>query len=114
MIKNLLVVDDDSHFLQLLSSILKKYFQVYEASGIIEALTILDTVPINAICSDYNMGDGSGLELLKKIRYRNNKIPFLLMSGSNDSRLTEETEQYGAVFCCKTDSTLLEKIKQIL
>ena len=32
--KNLLLVEDDRYFLQLLSSILKKDFQVHEATGV--------------------------------------------------------------------------------
>ena len=111
--RNLLLVDDDRDFLQLLSSMLQKDFQVYEATGITEALKILDTVPVHAICSDFNMPDGTGLELLGKIRNADIKIPFLLMSGNDDRRLTDTTERHGAVFCCKTDFDLLEKIKEM-
>ena len=111
--KSLLLVEDDRDFLQLLSSILKKNFQVYEATGIMEALKILETVPVNAICSDFNMRDGTGLELLKKLRYENVKTPFLLMSGNDDFRLVKATERHGAAFCCKTDVELLDKIKKI-
>ena len=110
--KTLMLVEDDRDFLQLLSSVLKKDFQVYEATGIMEALKILQTVQVNAICSDFNMRDGTGLELLKKLRYENVKTPFLLMSGNDDFRLAHATEQLGAVFCCKTDCELLEKIKK--
>ena len=66
--KRLLVVDDDRDFLQLLSSVLQQDFQVYEAAGVAEALKILDSVPVHAICSDFNMRDGTGLELLEKIK----------------------------------------------
>ena len=111
--KNLLLVDDDRDFLQLLSSILKKDFQVYEATGITEALKILQTAQINVICSDFNMWDGTRLELLKMLRYENVKTPFLLMSGNADFCLVNVAEQHGAVFCCKTDFELLEKIKKI-
>lgn len=111
--KNLLLVEDDRDFLQLLSSILKKDFQVHEATGVTEALKIIGAIPVNAICSDFNMRDGTGLELLKKLRYENINTPFLLMSGDDDRRLIDTTERHGAVFCCKTDSELLERIKEI-
>ncbi len=110
--KNLLLVDDDRDFLQLLSSILKKDFQVYEATGITEALKILEQGSVNVVCSDFNMRDGTGLDLLKKLRDENMKTPFLLMSGNYDARLADATARYGAVFCCKTDFELLEKIKE--
>ena len=111
--RNLLLVDDDTAFLQLLSSMLQKDFQVYEAMGVTEALRILDSVPVHAICSDFNMRDGTGIELLKKLHHKQNKIPFLLMSGDDDRRLIEITERYGAAFCCKTDFDLLGKIKEM-
>ena len=66
--KRLLLIDDDRDFLQLLSSVLQQDFQVYEAEGVAEALKILDSVPVHAICSDFNMRDGTGLELLEKIK----------------------------------------------
>ena len=111
--RNLLLVDDDRDFLQLLSSMLQKDFQVYEATGIEEAMKILDTVPVHAICSDFNMPDGTGIELLEKVRNADIKIPFMLMSGNDDRRLANTTERHGAVFCCKTDFDLLEKIKEM-
>ena len=111
--RNLLLVDDDRDFLQLLSSMLQKDFQVYEATGITEAMKILDTVPVHAICSDFNMPDGTGLELLEKLHHENVKFPFLLMSGNDDRRLVDITERYGDAFCCKTDFDLLEKIKEM-
>ena len=111
--KRLLLVDDDRDFLQLLSSVLQQDFQVYEAAGVAEALKILDSVPVHAICSDFNMRDGTGLELLEKLHHGNVKIPFLLMSGDDDCRLVDITKRYGAAFCCKTDFDLLEKIKEM-
>jgi len=111
--KKLLLVDDDTAFLQLLSSMLQQDFQVYEAAGVAEALKTLDTVPVHAICSDFNMRDGTGIELLERLYHEKNKIPFLLMSGDDDRRLIEITKQYGAAFCCKTDFDLLEKIKEM-
>lgn len=113
VLKRLLLVDDDMAFLQLLSSILQQDFEVYEATGVGETLKTLDTVPIHAICSDFNMKDGTGIDLLKRVYHEKNRMPFLLMSGDNDSRLVEITERYGAAFCCKTDYDLLKKIKEM-
>lgn len=63
--KRLLIVDDDFEFLRFLSSILKKQYQTYEATGVQEAIKLLESVTVDAICSDFNMRDGTGLELLK-------------------------------------------------
>lgn len=110
--KKLLLVDDDRDFRKILSSALEKNFEVYEADGLSQALKILDTIPINVICSDFYMRDGTGFDLLKEIRCKNITLPFLLMSGSDDTRFIDITRSYDAVFCCKTDD-LLNKIKEL-
>lgn len=40
--KKLLIVDDNLDFLGFLVSILKQHFEVYEASGVKEALQVLE------------------------------------------------------------------------
>lgn len=114
MLKRILVVDDDRDFLRLLSSALKKQFQTYEAAGVKDALEVLETVTVDAICSDYSMGDGTGLELLKMLRLEDVHLPFLLMSGFDDNRIINEAHSYGASCCCKTDYDLIAKIKGIV
>lgn len=109
----LLLVDDDRDFLQLLSSMLQQDFQVYEATGVKEALKTLNSVQVNAICSDFNMRDGTGLELLERLYHENIKIPFLLMSGNDDYRLYDAAERYGAIFSCKTDVDFLKRIRTL-
>lgn len=42
---------------------------------------------VDAICSDFNMKDGTDLELLEQLRSKGAQIPFLLMSGNNDFHL---------------------------
>jgi DNA-binding NtrC family response regulator len=110
--KKLLLVDDNRDFLQILSIALEKDFEVYKADGLSQALKVLDTVPINAICSDFYMRDGTGLDLIKEIRCKNITLPFLLMSGSDDTRFIDIARSYDALFCCKTDD-LLSKIKAL-
>ena len=96
--RKILVVDDNLDYLELLASVLGKYFEVHEATGVKDALRVLGDKEkeIEAICSDYNMRDGTGLDLLEKVRQEGITIPFLLMSGD---------------FCCKTDCDFIEKIK---
>ncbi len=109
--RNLLLVDDDRDFLQLLSSMLQTDFQVYEATGMTEAIKIFESVQVNAICSDFAMPDGTGIGLLQKVRHADIQIPFLLISGNDDHCLENTAMKYGATFCCKTDFELLKKIK---
>ena len=112
--KKILLIDDNLEILEWLSAILQKNFDVIEATGVQEAIKLLETVIFDAICSDFNMRDGTGLDILKQLRQQNNKIPFMLMSASDDRYLANETQRWGASFCCKTDHDLIEKIKGIM
>lgn len=112
--KRLLLVDDDFEFLRLLSSILNKQYQIYEAKGVQEAIKLLENITVDAICSDYNMHDGTGLELLKWLRQQDVKIPFMLMSAIDDNRLENEAQNLGASFCYKTEHDFVERIRKIL
>lgn len=110
--KSILIVDDNVEFLKLLSSILKKQrFQTYEATGVQEALKMLRNITFDAICSDFNMSDGTGLDLLEELRKQNTKTPFMLMSASDDTYLEDKALSLEASFCCKTDYDLISKIK---
>lgn len=61
--KKILIVDDNMDFLRILSSALQKRFQTYESMGVADALKILESVTVDAVCSDFNMRDGTGLLL---------------------------------------------------
>ena len=111
--KKLLVIDDNLGFLGFLTSALEKYFEVYTATGVKDALRLLEHQKVEAICSDYNMKDGTGLELLEDIRQKGITVPFLLMSGDDDCLLEQKAKRCGGVFCSKVDYDLIEKIKSI-
>ena len=111
--RKLLVIDDNLDFLVFLTSALEKYFEVYTATGVKDALRLLEHQKVEAICSDYNMKDGTGLELLEDIRQKGITVPFLLMSGDDDCLLEQKAKRCGGVFCSKVDYDLIEKIKSI-
>lgn len=111
--KRLLVVDDNTEYLQFLSSVLSGDFNTITATGVKDAWNILQAVTVDAICSDFNMKDGTGLDLLEDIRQQGFSVPFLLMSGNDDYLLEKQTKFYGGVFCCKTDYDLIAKIKAL-
>ena len=66
--KRILVVDDNMEYLQLLATVLSDDFDTIKATGVKDALNILQTITVDAICSDFNMKDGTGLDLLEDIR----------------------------------------------
>lgn len=67
--KKILIVDDNMDFLRILSSALQKRFQTYESMGVADALKILESVTVDAVCSDFNMRDGTGLLLSALLFY---------------------------------------------
>ena len=112
--KRILVVDDNTEYLQVLSNVLSNDFDTIKATGVKDALDILQAITVDAICSDYNMKDGTGLELLEDIRQKRINVPFLLMSGDDDYLLEQKAKLCGGVFCSKTDCDLIGKIKELI
>ena len=112
--KRILVVDDNTEYLQVLSNVLSNDFDTIKATGVKDALDILQAITVDAICSDYNMKDGTGLELLEDIRQKGINVPFLLMSGDDDYLLEQKAQLCGGVFCSKTDCDLIGKIKELI
>lgn len=66
--KRILLVDDDKTFRYALSELLSKEFEVLKSFGVKDALKKLETASVDLICSDYNMRDGTGLDLLHSCR----------------------------------------------
>ena len=112
--KRILVVDDNTEYLQVLSSVLSGDFDTIKATGVMDALNTLKTITVDAICSDFNMKDGTGLDLLEKIRHKGLRTPFLLMSGDDSRTLEQKAKLYYGGFCCKTDFDLIRKIKALV
>ena len=112
--KRILIVDDNTEYLQILSTVLSGDFDTIKATGVMDALNTLQTIAVDAICSDFNMKDGTGLDLLETIRQKGLKTPFLLMSGDDSRALEQKAKLYYGGFCCKTDFDLVEKIKALV
>ena len=79
--KRLLLVDDNIQFLELLSGVLNGHFHIYKATGVQEALRVIETAAVDAVCSDFNMRDGTGLELLEQLRSKGVQGVYEIISG---------------------------------
>lgn len=112
--KRILIVDDNTEYLQILSTVLSGDFDTIKATGVMDALNTLQTIAVDAICSDFNMKDGTGLDLLETIRQKGLKTPFLLISGDDSRALEQNAKLYYGDFYCKTDFDLVEKIKALV
>ena len=97
-----------------MSELLRKEFEVLESSGVNDALEKLETASVDLICSDYNMRDGTGLDLLRSCRERNISVPFMLMSSDDSNNLSNKAELYGITFCEKADCQFLDKVRSII
>lgn len=112
--RRILLVDDDETIRYALSETLKKEFEVLEAFGVNDALKKLETDSVDLICSDYNMRNGTGLDLLHSCKERNISVPFMIMSACDFNELSRKAVLYGITFCEKTDREFLDKIKSMI
>ena len=93
---------------------LSKEFEVLKSFGVKDALKKLNTASVDLICSDYNMRDGTGLDLLHSCRERNISVPFMLMSADDSNNLSNKAELYGITFCEKADCEFLDKVRAMI
>lgn len=114
ILKQILLVDDDETFRYILAESLRKEFEVLESFGVNDALKKLETASIELICSNYNMRDGTGLDLLRSYKERNISVPFMLMSADDGSHLSRKADLYGITFYEKTDYDFLDKIRAMM
>ncbi|MDJ0864698.1 MAG: response regulator [Myxococcota bacterium] len=82
----LLLVDDEAAILNALRRALRREgYRILTASGVDEALRILDAESIDAIVSDHKMPRASGLELLEAARARHPAAARILITGWPDA-----------------------------
>ena len=115
MKKSVLLVDDDSTFRGLVANLIKKQgVCVLEADGVMSAKHFLKTKNVDIICSDMNMGDGSGLELYEQVHLEYPQIGFILLT--NDVRFSVQNQAavYNIPLISKTANDLIDKIIGII
>lgn len=67
-------------------------FDIVFVTDISEAYQVLKSLYIDAVVSDYNIGDASGIEFLSQVRKSSPKIKTALMTGENINKLKTECE----------------------
>jgi anti-anti-sigma factor len=88
MEKNLiLIVDDEKEICAELSIFLsKKGFSVIVANNFKDAVAMFKSRNPMLVITDYHMPDGTGLDVLKKVKSINHSINVILMSGVADAK----------------------------
>ncbi|MBT5934369.1 response regulator transcription factor [Sulfurimonas sp.] len=115
---NLLLVEDDEllagHIAKLLS---KEKYKCDVASNSAQARELYDNNSYQLILMDWNLPDGTGLDLIKEIREYNDNVSVLMLSGRESVDERVQALDVGADdYLCKPYSNieLLARIRAIL
>lgn len=95
---NLLIVDDEEGLREVLVMNFKMNgYNIFQASGGLEAIEIVKSNRIDFIISDIRMPDGDGVFLLEKIREIDPDIPIIVMVTGFAQITREEIIKKGAL-----------------
>jgi two-component system OmpR family response regulator len=112
--KKVLVVDDTKNIRTLLGIYLKlNDFEVLMATNGNEALSIIDTEPVDLIFLDIKMPEISGTEVLKRIRANGVTAPVVIMTAFATVKNAVDCTKLGAITYLQKPFTT-DKIKTIL
>jgi len=93
----ILVVDDEIGIREVVKEALSKEgHEVATVPSAEQAYATLLKQPFDLVISDINIGEGSGIDVLKKIRELQKEIPVIIYSGSVTPAVEEEAKQAGA------------------
>jgi CheY-like chemotaxis protein len=93
--RRILVVDDHGDTLRSMQLLLRRLgYEVLAAENMTDALQIAEEQPFDILLSDIGLPDGSGLELLKRIR-RTRDVPALALSGFGMDEDVERSRDAG-------------------
>lgn len=94
---NLLLIDDNQEFLESLDDLFRDHnYTIRSVGSVKEAEAVLASNDVDAIISDYNLIDSTGIELLAKVRKEGKNIPFILISGNVTTELVFAGLRLGA------------------
>jgi len=92
----ILLVDDESSLLYLLSFVLEAYaIKTEKATNGAEALTVLDKMEFDLIITDFSMPVMNGVELAKIVKKRFPHIPIIMITGEIGPDIDEMAEKVG-------------------
>lgn len=93
--RRILVVDDHGDTLRSMKLLLRRLgYEVLAAENMTDALQIAEEQPFDILLSDIGLPDGSGLELLKRIRLMRD-VPALAISGFGMDEDVERSRDAG-------------------
>ncbi|MDD4182328.1 MAG: response regulator [Candidatus Omnitrophica bacterium] len=112
--KRVLIVDDEIDFLTLIKKRIESWgYRVITASSKDEALEALDTTSPRVIILDYMMPDINGIELLRKIRKTNKKIPVVMFTAQPTMAAMAEAKELDIVAFIPKESSMVDTEKSL-
>ncbi|GKZ13709.1 PAS domain-containing protein [Haladaptatus sp. T7] len=94
----ILHVDDDPARLRLSDPLLSEHISdiaVYTETAPTKAIDRLDSLTVDCIVSDFDMGSMDGLEFLEAVRERSPELPFILFTGKGSEEIASEAISAG-------------------
>ncbi len=98
---SILLVDDNSSMRKVLRNLLStlKTGPILEADSALDALRVLQEIPIDLVVTDLKMEPVSGLDLVRMLRTGtdspNPRVPIIMLTGHTDIHLVEEARDVG-------------------
>ena len=92
----LLIVDDEMDIREFARNFFKKRnIEVFTSSGGQDALNIIENQKPDLVLLDVRMEEMSGVEVLKRLREKNNSIKVVMVTGVEDEEIVNETYSLG-------------------
>jgi len=94
---SILVVDDEPNYLIVLSELLREEgFEVYTASGGMEAFEVVKEVDLDLVITDMQMPEVDGLQLLQEVKKVNSELPVIIITAYAEVEKAVAAMQAGA------------------
>ncbi len=109
--RNVLIVEDESVILQLLSTVLEMKYDCSTAENAMQALSLIKNNKFDLILADVGLPGLSGLELCHIAQRTSPQTLVVLMSGMNDEDSAKDATKAGAFDFLKKPFNLSEAME---
>ena len=96
--QKLLIVDDEVDIREFAKRFFEKRgINVLTAKGGLEAIGLIEKENPNLVLLDVNMEEITGIEVLRKLRQKNNSVKVIMVTGMEDEKTVTETKALGVL-----------------
>ena len=95
---DILLVDDDEQWARVTARLLEsadEAFRIDIAHSLAEGRKRFEATDPDCVICDYQLGDGTGLDLLETVEESDASCPFVLVTGRGDERVASEAIRRG-------------------